>query len=316
MRTLWRFVVAVPVLFVVVSFGVFGLVALAPGDPAVELAGQGASEAAIARVREELGLDQPLLVRYGDWLAHAVRGDLGTSIARKQDVGELLLSRLPATLSLAALALLLALVAGLVLGTLAAVRQGGVLDRAVSVFAAAGIALPQFWVGLILVVVFSLQLGWLPATGYEPIGEGVGGWLTHLVLPAVALAWLPAAELARHVRSATAEVLDRDHVLTARAKGLLTPQIVGRHVLRNAGIPVATVLGTRIAQLLGGTVVVETVFGIPGLGSLTVDSVLARDMPVVLGAVALATGVVLVINFLVDRSYGLIDPRTAEGARA
>jgi peptide/nickel transport system permease protein len=254
-------------------------------------------------------------VRYGSWLVDAVRGDLGTSLARKQDVGELVASRMPPTLSLAVLALVLAVLAGVVLGTLAAVRQDGALDRAVSVFAAAGIALPQFWVGLILVIVFSLQLDWLPATGYSPLSEGPWEWFSHLVLPAVALAWLPAAELARHVVcSATAEVLDRDHVLTARAKGLLLPQIVTRHVLRNAGIPVVTVLGTRIAQLLGGTVVVETVFGIPGLGSLTVDSVLARDMPVVLGTVALATGVVLVINFLVDRSYGFIDPRTAAHA--
>src|SRR5690606_37486126 len=184
------------------------------------------------------------------------------------------------------------------------------LDRAVSVFAAAGIALPQFWVGLLLVVAFALSLRWLPAPGYVPLSQGLLPWLSHLVLPAVALAWLPTAELTRHVRSATAEVLERDYILTARAKGLLTAQIVARHVLRNAGIPVVTVLGTRIAQLLGGTVVIETVFGIQGLGSLTVDSILARDMPVILGVVALTAGVVLVINFLVDLSYGLIDPMT------
>jgi peptide/nickel transport system permease protein len=310
-RTLGRFLVAVPLLFVVVSFGVFALVDLAPGDPAVELAGQGATEADVARVRAELGLDRPLLERYGSWLGGTVTGDFGTSLSRRQDVGELVASRIPPTFSLAVLALLLAVVVSMLLGTLAAVRAGSVLDRAVSVFAAAGIALPQFWVGLLLVLAFSLYTGWLPATGYAPLAEGPWEWFSHLLLPAVALAWLPAAELTRHVRSATAEVLDRDHVLTARAKGLLMPQIVSRHVVRNAGIPVVTVLGTRIAQLLGGTVVIETVFGIQGLGSLTVDSVLARDMPVILGVVALATGVVLVVNFLVDLSYGVIDPRTA-----
>ncbi|MET7335414.1 ABC transporter permease [Nonomuraea sp. NPDC005650] len=310
MRTIGRFLIAVPLLFVVVSFGVFALVDLAPGDPAVELAGQGASQADVARVRAELGLDRPLLERYTHWLGGIFTGDLGTSLSRRQDVGELLVSRLWPTFSLVLLALLIAIAISLLLGTLASVRAGGVLDRVISVFAAAGIALPQFWVGLLLVLAFALYLRWLPATGYSPLSEGTWAWLSHLLLPALALAWLPAAELIRHVRSATTEVLERDHVLTARAKGLLTPQIVMRHVLRNAGIPVVTVLGTRIAQLLGGTVVIETVFGIQGLGSLTVDSVLARDMPVILGVVAFATGVVLVINFMVDLSYNAIDPRT------
>ncbi|TQM11359.1 ABC transporter permease [Pseudonocardia kunmingensis] len=311
MRTFRRFLVAVPLLFVVVSFGVFALVDLAPGDAAVALAGETATAEDVARVRTALGLDQPVLQRYGSWLGGVVTGDLGTSLTRRQDVGELVASRIPPTLSLALVALGLAVVISLTLGTLAAVRAGSVLDRAVAVFTAAGIALPQFWVGLLLVLAFSLYLGWLPATGYTPLTENAGGWLSHLLLPALALAWLPAAELTRHVRSATAEVLVRDHILTARAKGLLTGRIVTRHVLRNAGIPVITVLGTRIAQLLGGTVVIETVFGIQGLGSLTVDAVLSRDMPVILGVVALATGVVLVINYLVDLSYGVIDPRTA-----
>lgn len=311
MRALRRFVVSVPLLFVIVSFGVFGLVALAPGDPAVQIAGQDAPQEAIDRVRSELGLDRPLVVRYLDWLGGVVHGDLGRSIVRNQDVGELLLSRIPPTLSIVLVALVLTLVAGLTLGTIAAIRQGSWADRVIGAFAAAGIALPQFWVGLVLVIVFSLQLDVLPATGYSPLSDGPGAWLAHIVLPATALGWLPAAELARHVRTATAEVLDRDHVLTAWAKGLTLRPIALRHVLRNAGIPVVTVLGTRLAQLLGGAVVVETVFGIPGLGALTVDSVLARDMPVVLSAVALTTAVVLVINFLVDLSYGLIDPRTA-----
>jgi len=311
MRILARFLVAVPLLFVVVSFGVFALVGLAPGDPAVELAGQDATAEDVGRVRAELGLDRPLLERYVSWLGDAVTGDLGTSLARRQDVTELVVSRIPPTVSLALFALVLAMLASAVLGTLAALRQGSMLDRGVALFSAAGIALPQFWVGLLLVIVFALNLGWLPATGYVPFSESPGEWFSHLVLPAIALAWLPAAELTRHVRSATAEVLERDYVLTARAKGLLTPQIVLKHTVRNAGIPVVTVLGTRIAQLLGGTVVIETVFGIRGLGSLTVDSVLARDMPVILGVVAFATAVVLVINFLVDLSYGVIDPRAA-----
>jgi peptide/nickel transport system permease protein len=310
-RILARFLVAVPLLFVVVSLGVFALVGLAPGDPAVELAGQDATAEDVARVRAELGLDRPLLERYVSWLGDAVTGDLGTSLTRRQDVTELVVSRIPPTVSLALFALVLAMLTSGVLGTLAALRQGSMLDRGVALFSAAGIALPQFWVGLLLVIVFALNLGWLPATGYVPFSESPGEWFSHLILPAIALAWLPAAELTRHVRSATAEVLDRDYVLTARAKGLRTPQIVLKHTVRNAGIPVVTVLGTRIAQLLGGTVVIETVFGIRGLGSLSVDSVLARDMPVILGVVAFATAVVLVINYLVDLSYGVIDPRAA-----
>lgn len=311
MRILRRFLVGVPVLFLVVSLGVFALVDLAPGDPAVELAGQGASDEAVAAVRAELGLDRPLPVRYLDWLGGVVSGDLGTSLSRGQDVTELIMSRVPPTLSLTLVALLVAGTSSAVLGVLWALHPRGVVARVANVFAALGIALPTFWVGLLLVLAFALYLGWLPATGYSPLADGAGAWLAHLVLPSMALAWLPAAELTRHVRSATAEVLDRDYILTARAKGMLTGQIVVRHVVRNVGIPVVTVLGTRIAQLLGGTVVIEIVFGIQGLGSLTVASVLARDMPVILGVVALATAAVLLINFLVDLSYGAIDPRTA-----
>lgn len=299
----------VPVLFVLVSFGVFVLIDAAPGDVAVELAGQNATDADIERVREELGLDRPLLVRYGSWLANAAQGDLGQSLTRNQSVGELIASKLEPTISLALVSLTIAGVVGGLLGLLAGVYRGRAPDRAVSVFASAGIAMPQFWVGLLLVSFFALDRGWLPATGYVPIGESFSEWAKHLILPTIALSWVSLAEIARHVRSASAEVLEKPHILTARAKGLGTGSVVRRHVVRNAGIPVVTVLGTRIAQLLGGTVVIETVFGIQGLGTLTVQSVLSRDMPVILGVVALATAVVLIINLIVDLSYALIDPR-------
>lgn len=312
MKTLRRVVITTPLLFVLVSFSVFAMMAAAPGDPAVDLAGQNAKPEDIARVRSELGLDQPLLVRYWDWLSGAVTGDFGTSYSRRQPVSELISARLEPTLSLAFVAIFFAVIIGVGFGILATVRQGGIVDRFVSVISSIGIALPQFWVGMLLVMVFSLQLKAMPATGYVDISDGFAPWAAHVILPALALSLMPAAELMRHVRSSVSEVLDKDFVLTARAKGMLTGPIYFKHVVRNAGIPIVTVLGIRIAQLLGGTVVIETLFGIQGLGTLTVDSVLGRDMPTILGVVALATACVLVINLLVDLSYRFIDPRTAQ----
>jgi peptide/nickel transport system permease protein len=312
MKTLRRVAVTTPLLFVLVSFAVFAMMAAAPGDPAVDLAGQNATDADIARVRGELGLDQPLLVRYWNWLVDALTGNFGNSYSRRQPVSELILSRLEPTLSLALVAIFFAVVIGLTFGILATVRPGGFVDRFVSMVSSVGIALPQFWVGMLLVMVFALQLRTMPATGYVRIGDGVAPWAAHVILPALALSLMPAAELMRHVRSSVSEVLGKGHVLTARAKGLPTGRIYGKHVVRNAGIPIVTVLGIRIAQLLGGTVVIETLFGIQGLGTLTVDSVLGRDMPTILGVVALATGCVLVINLIVDLSYRFIDPRTAQ----
>jgi peptide/nickel transport system permease protein len=312
MKTLRRVVITTPLLFVLVSFSVFAMMAAAPGDPAVDLAGQNATPEDVARVRGELGLDQSLLVRYWDWLSGAVTGNLGNSYSRRQPVSELIGARLEPTLSLALVAIFVAVVIGVGFGVLATVRPGGIVDRFVSVISSIGIALPQFWVGMLLVMVFALQLRAMPATGYVRIGDGLAPWAAHVILPAIALALMPAAELMRHVRSAVSEVMDKGFVLTARAKGISTGPIYFRHVIRNAGIPIVTVLGIRIAQLLGGTVVIETLFGIQGLGTLTVDSVLGRDMPTILGVVALATGCVLVINLLVDLSYRFIDPRTAK----
>lgn len=312
MTSISRFLVTVPLLFVLVSASMFALIDLAPGDAAGELAGTNASAADIERVRTELGFDRPLVERYGSWLGNAVTGDLGTSLYRDQPVGELILSRLGPTLSIAGASLILMLTFSTLMGVSSAARRGGVFDRAVMVFCAGGLAVPQFFVGLILVVWLALSFPLLPATGYTPFAESPADWAAHIILPALALSWLAVAELTRHVRSAALEVLEQPYILTARAKGLRTVTIVRRHVLRNTGIPVVTVLGTRIAQLLGGTVIIETVFAVPGLGSLTVDSVLQRDLPVVLGVVAFATGSVLLVNSLVDLSYRYLDPRTVK----
>lgn len=315
-ETVKRILITTPLLFVFVTFSVFAMLAAAPGDPAIDLAGQNATMEDIARVRAELGLDQGFFVRYWDWLSGVFTGDLGISYSRRTEVTEVIASRIGPTLSLTLTAIVLAVLFGLLLGVVATFRPGGWVDRFVSLFASLGVALPQFWVGMLLVVVFSLQLKLMPATGYVPLSEGIGPWAAHVTLPALALSVMPAAELARHVRSAVLEVLDKDFVLTARAKGMLTPRIYAMHVARNAGIPIVTVLGIRVAQLLGGTVVIETVFGIQGLGTLTVDSVLARDIPTILGVVALAAVVVLIVNLLVDLSYRFIDPRTAQHAPA
>jgi peptide/nickel transport system permease protein len=314
--TLRRVVVTTPILFLLVTFAVFAMMAAAPGDPAIDLAGQNATDEDIARVRGELGLDRPFLAQYWNWLSGVFTGDFGTSYSRRQPVAELIASRLEPTLSLALVAIAIAIVLGVVSGVLATVRPGGILDRTVGVVSSAGIALPQFWVGMLLVMVFALTLRTMPATGYVSLSEGVAPWAAHIVLPAVALAVMPAAELARHTRGSVLEVLDKDHILTARAKGVPTWRIYTMHVARNAGIPIVTVLGIRIAQLLGGTVVIETVFGIQGLGTLTIDSVLGRDIPAILGIVALAAAFVLVVNLLVDLSYRFIDPRTVNRVAA
>ncbi|WP_280490033.1 ABC transporter permease [Nocardia carnea] len=311
MTTLRRVVVTTPMLFLIVTFAVFAMMSAAPGDPAIDLAGQNATDEDVARVRAELGLDRAFLVQYWNWISGVVTGDFGTSYSRRQPVAELIASRLEPTLSLAVVGIVFAVVLGVGAGVLATLRPGGMLDRAVGALAAAGIALPQFWVGMLLVMVFALTLRTMPATGYVPLSEGSAPWLAHILLPGAALAVMPAAELARHTRSSVLEVLDKDHILTARSKGMPTWRIYTMHIARNAGIPVVTVLGVRIAQLLGGTVVIETVFGIQGLGALTIDSVLGRDIPTILGVVALAAAVVLVINVLVDLSYRFIDPRTA-----
>jgi peptide/nickel transport system permease protein len=305
-----RLLLVIP-LFLIVSFGVFVLVDLAPGDAAVELAGQGATQEQIEEVRLRLGMDDPLVVRYIDWLGDAITGDFGTSLTRNQPVSELISSRIPPTLSLAVFSLVIAMVVASIVGVIAAFRQGGWLDRGIGVWSAVGIALPSFWIGLLLVVLFALERDLFPATGYVPLTESPGEWFHHLVLPALALSWVAAAELTRHIRSAVIEVLDRDYVLTARAKGMRPGEVVRRHVARNAGIPIVTVLGARVAALLGGTVVIETMFAIPGIGSLAVQAVQARDIPVILGIVAVTTLVVLIVNLFVDLSYAVIDPRAA-----
>ncbi|MGE3619025.1 MAG: ABC transporter permease [Acidimicrobiia bacterium] len=303
-----RLAAGVPLLLVV-TFALFVLVDLAPGDPARLIAGQEATEERVEAVRDELKLDEPVTSRYVSWLASAGRGELGDSLVARAPVSELLVSHAAVTISLVAVTLAVAVVLGFLGGVAAAVRRGSLVDRAVTTMSAVALAVPAFWLGMILVIFFSVNRRWFPAIDYIGLGEDPLEWLRHLVLPSLALAALPAAEFALQVRESLTSALSSDYVATARAKGLPERQVVLKHALRNAVVPVLTVLGYRLAQLIGGAVTVESVFVLPGLGSLAVSSVFGRDMPMLLGIVAATTVVVLVINLVVDLVSAWINPR-------
>ncbi len=303
-----RLAVALPIL-VAVTFCVFALVDLAPGDPAAAIAGENPTPQRIAEIRVMLGLDEPLLTRYASWLADAAHANLGASLANGQSVTEVIGDRLPITLSLVAVSLFITLVLGLAAGLMAALRHGRFADRLITACASAAIALPPFWVALILVLLFSVNTGWFPSIGYEPMSAGLWPWLSHLLLPAIALALLPMAEVTMQFRQAMVTVLGLDYITNAEARGLSRPRVLGKHAAKNAAVPVTTVFAYRFAQVLGGTVAIESVFDLPGIGRLAVNSVLSRDIPVLLGLVALTTLIVLVINLLVDISYGYFNPK-------
>lgn len=296
-------------MLIAVTFVVFVLISLAPGDAAASLAGENPTQERIDEIRTTLGLDDPLLSRYFSWLGSAASGDFGSSLANGASVAALIGSRLPATLSLVMVAMSLTLVIGLIAGMLAARRPGSVIDRVITALASVAIALPPFWVALILVLLLSANTGWLPAIGYVPISAGLGPWLSHLVIPALALSLLPMAEVALQFRSALTNVLAKDFIMNAEAKGLSRRSVLVKHAAKNAAVPVVTVFGYRFAQVLGGTVAIESVVDLPGIGSLAVSSVFARDIPVLLGLVALTTIIVLAVNLLVDISYGYFNPK-------
>lgn len=305
----FRQLYAVAVRLLLVSVIAFILLQLIPGDPAITLAGENASATEVARLRSELGLDAPLLQQYLDWVGGLVRGDLGTSLPTSQPVMDLVVARLPVTVSLAVVAIIIAVTVGVAIGIVAGIMRGHLVDRAVTLFASLGVAVPPFWFGLVLIIVFALNIGVLPSIGFVPLQDGPVEWLRHLVLPAVALAAAPMAEIARQMRGAMVDVLDHDYVRTARAKGMSGSTVVLKHALKNAAIPVVTVIGLQVSLLLGGSVIVETIFGLPGLGDLVVQSVLQRDIPVVQGVIMVAALVVLVCNLLVDLSYRYFNPR-------
>lgn len=298
----------------------FVLVHSAPGDPALVIAGQsGAADAQfIAQIRAEYGLDQPWIVQYGTYLGKIAQLDLGYSVRQRSQVSELILDRLGPTLLLTLSAFFLSLIGGVVLGSIAGLRHGSWTDFAISMVSLVLYATPVFWFGLMLVLIFSINLGWLPAFGYSNIRAASFGPLEyaldvgkHLILPALTLSAIYMAVYTRLMRSAVIEVGHEDHVKTARAKGLTRGQILRGHMLRNAAVPVVTFAGLQAGALIGGAVVVETVFSWPGLGRLTFDAVTARDYPVLLGLFLVMSVLVIAVNLLTDLLHRLIDPRTA-----
>lgn len=309
---LQRLLALIPVLFIVAVI-VFLILRLTPGDPAAVIAGNSASNDDIERIREQLGLNQPLWSQFGIWLSGVLRGDLGYSFYLNRPVTELILQRIEPTLSLAFGTIVLAIFVAVPLGTLAAWRMGGLLDRLLSGFAVAGFSVPVFVVGYLLIYLFAIELQWLPVQGYRRLfgeeSQGIGTWARQLVLPWLTLATIYVALIARVTRASVSEALTEDFIRTARAKGLTERAVLLRHALPNAAVPIATVIGIGIALLIGGVVVTETVFAIPGLGSLTVDAVLNRDFPVIQGVVIFFSVLYVLVNLLVDLSYLLFDPR-------
>ena len=308
-KQLARQFVRMLLLLIGVSLVVFLFDAFIPGDPAQVLAGESATLADIERTRQQLGLNRPLADRYLDWAGRAVRGDLGRSLYSSQLVGQEIAARLPVTLSMMGLALLISVIVGIGAGVVAALHRGRWADRAIVLAASLGVAMPNFWVGLMLVLLLAIALPWLPATGYVPLTESLSGWLRHLTLPSLALALAPAAEITRQVRGSVTGFMSRDFVRTATAKGLPRWLVIGKHVLKNTGVTVATVTGIQVSVLLGGSVVIEQVFGLPGIGGLVLEAVIARDLPVVQGIVLVTTLMVLATSLLVEMSYGYFNPR-------
>ena len=304
-----RLFLAVPVLFGV-SVLVFAVLHLAPGDPAAIMLGAQATKEDVVRLHRDLGLDQPLVVQYVRWMGHVLQGDLGRSIPLGRAVLPEVLLRFKATLVLTAGALLIAILLGLAAGIVSAVKQYTWLDRISMGVAVTGVSLPVFWTGIMLILLFALQLRWFPSSGMSsPYGSGVADVLWHLVLPAVTLGTASAAALARLTRSSVLEIIRQDYVRSARAKGLAERAVIARHVLKNAINPIITVLGLQVGFLLGGAILTETVFSWPGLGSMMVRAIQARDYPLVQGGVLLIATSFVLVNLVVDLLYAVFDPR-------
>lgn len=299
---------AIPVVLLVTLI-TFGLMRLIPGDVSAALAGVSATPAEREQIRHNLGLDQPVQVQLVRWYSDLLRGDLGRSLFLGKPVTEATFERLPVTLSISAYSLILTLLLGLASGILAAMRQNSWVDQAAMIFAMLGISMPNFWIGLMMIVLFSVHLGWLPTGGYIPIEQDFLGWLRNATMPAVSLALLQVGLLARITRSTMLEVLRQDYVRTARAKGLPAYLVIGKHALANAMIPIVTVVGIIVSLLISGSVVTETVFSIPGVGQLLTSAILNRDYPMIQGALLFVTLLVVGINIAMDIAYAWLDPR-------
>lgn len=303
-----RVLLMVPLLLIV-CFVVFFLLYLVPGDPAITLAGENATEEQIEQVRERLGLNDPFLQQFTNWMSDVLAGDLGTSLYSNRSVVGAIGDRLPVTAWVTMASMIVALAISIPVGIISAAKRGTFIDRSTMLFASLGIAIPSFWLGTLLVLFFALNLGWFPAVGYTPMSDGLVDWARALVLPAITLGTSAAAETTRQLRSSMINVLEQDYVRTARSTGVRDRTILVKHALKNATIPVVTVIGFQVAFLLGGSVVVERVFALPGLGDLAINSVIQRDFPMVQGIVIVTALVILTINLIVDLAYAWLDPR-------
>jgi len=303
-----RILAVIPVLLVVAVI-VFLILRLTPGDPAAVIAGNSATLEDIAMIRKSLGLEEPLLTQFLIWFGNLLKGDMGHSFYYRMPVTELIGQRIEPTSMLAALTMLIAIVIAVPLGVIAAWKHGGWFDRGLIGFSVMGFSIPVFVLGYILIWIVSLKLNLLPVQGYKRIGEGFGPFFSHLILPAITLSVIFIALIARVTRAAVSEALTEDYIRTARSKGLPEKRVLIRHALANAAVPIVTVIGIGVALLIGGVVVTETVYAIPGLGQLTVDAVLARDFPVVQGVILFFSVAYVLINLLVDLSYLVLDPR-------
>ena len=303
-----RVAATLPVMLIVAVL-VFLMLRLTPGDPAAILAGDAASTEQIARIRASLGLDRPILTQFGIWFGNVLTGDLGESFYYKTKVTALIAHRLEPTLSLATFTLLIAVLVAVPLGVIAAWRFGSWFDRALMGFSVMGFSIPVFVLAYILIWTVSLKLGWLPVQGYYRLADGFWPYLQHLILPSITLSVIYIALIARVTRASVLEALGEDYIRTARAKGLPETRVLVRHALANSAVPIVTVIGIGIALLIGGVVVTESVYAIPGLGRLTVDAVLARDFPTIQGVILFFSFVYVLVNLLVDLSYVFFDPR-------
>lgn len=306
--TIHRLAVAVPVI-ALVALGTFGLIHLMPGDPATTMAGDGATVEQIAEVREELGLDRPFLAQFASWLGGVVAGDFGQSFSYNVPVSHLIDQRVGVTASIVVVGLVIAVLIGVPAGVLSGMRPGGLTDRIVTGLTTLGLAVPSYWLAMLLIVVFAVQLGWFDAAGYTPLSEGVGPWLRSMLLPGLAVASTSAADIARQTRSSVMTVASQDFIRTGHAMGLAPRTITTRHLLRNSGVPIVTVTGLQVERLIGSAVVVEILFAMPGIGQLTLRGVQTQDIPTVQGVVVLIATVVILVNLLVDLSYAFINPR-------
>jgi peptide/nickel transport system permease protein len=303
-----RLLATIPVIGMVALF-VFSLLYLTPGDPAAVIAGDIATVEDIERIRKNLGLDQPFSTRLWVWVSSVLQGDLGVSIFTNLPVTQLIGQRVGPTLSLALCTLIVSVLVAVPMGVVAAWKAGKTIDRLVMLFSVAGFSMPVFVLAYVLIYVFAIELDWLPVQGYTPLSQGVWPWLRHLILPSIALGTIYIALIARITRATMLDVLAQDYVRTAHAKGLAPSSVLVGHALKNAAVPIVTVIGIGIALLISGVVVTESVFAIPGIGRLTVDAIIRRDYPIIQGVILLFSAIYVFVNLAVDLSYRFFDPR-------